>query len=180
MRKGLDSYRLPSDWNPITKVAPHTGEIENNPSAVEHLNRVLVEVQNRLDTIQQVGAKVPATPLSPSASGRQGLIWLTWNRVTNVDGYTVVVATAADMSKVLHRVDIPGSETCVYQMPVGNNAFQAWFQVYSYRGTKYSTPSNIVTATSVAFGAGEGAPPAPPVDPRNPLQVPLRNGTTLA
>lgn len=167
MRRGQDTYRLPPDWHP------------DNAGAVEHLNRVLVEMGQRIDTVQQVGAKQPATPLSPSASGRQGLVWVTWNRVSNVDGYCVVVATASDMSKVLHRVDIPGSETCVYQMPVGNNAAQYWFQVYSYRGKLYSTPSNVVTASSVAFGAGEGAPPAPPVDPRNPLRAPLRNGTLL-
>lgn len=179
MRKGLDSYRLPPDWNPITKVHPHTGEIEHNPSGVDHLNRILVEIQNRLDTIQQVGVKKPATPSSPSATGRQGLIWLTWNRVTNVDGYSVVMATTSDMSKVLHRVDIPGSETCVYQMPVGNNVATYYFQVFSHRGNIYSAPSNVVSGTSVAYGAGEGAPPAPPVDPRNPFQAPLRNGTTL-
>ena len=167
MRRSISNYKLPPDWHP------------DKPGAVEQLNNILAETQNRLDTVQQVGAKKPPTPIGPSAQGRQGLIWLTWNRVVNVDGYSVVVATSADMSKVLHRVDIPGSETCVYQMPVGNNAFQAWFQVYSYRGKLYSTPSNIVTATSVAFGAGEGAPPAPPVDPRNPLKAPLRSGLTL-
>lgn len=179
MRKGQDSYRLPSDWNPIKTIKPHSGEMEPNVAAVEHLNRVLVEIQQRLDVIQQVGAKKPATPLSPSATGRQGLIWVTWNRVVNVDGYCVVVATASDMSKVLHRQDIPGSETCTFQFTVGNNVATYYFQVYSYRGQFYSTPSNVVSGTSVAFGAGEGAPPAPPVDPRNPLIAPLRNGMTL-
>lgn len=178
MRKGQDSYRLPSDWNPI-KTVKRTGEMEANPAAVEHLNRVLVEIQQRLDIIQQVGAKKPVTPLSPTATGRQGLIWVTWNRVVNVDGYCVVVSTASDMSKVLHRQDIPGSETCTYQFPVGNNASTYYFQIYSYRGKLYSTPSNVVSAASVAYGAGEVAPPAPPVDPRNPLKAPLRNGTLL-
>lgn len=176
MRRSLDSFRLPPDWNPVTS---SNDQVQHNPAAVEHLNRVLVEIQQRLDTIQQVGAKKPATPLSPSAQGRQGLIWLTWNRVVNVDGYSVVVATTSDMSKILHRIDIAGSETCVYHMPVGNVVFQAWFQVYSHRGTLYSTPSNVVTASSVAFAGGEAAPPAPPVDPRNPLRAPLRNGFTL-
>lgn len=179
LRKGLDSYRLPPGWNPITKVHPHTGEVEHNPSDVDHLNRILVEIQNRLDTIQQVGVKKPATPLSPSATGRQGLIWLTWNRVTNVDGYSVVVATTSDMSKVLHRQDIPGSETCSYPFPIGNNVATYYFQVFSHRGNTYSTPSNIVSATSLAYTTPEATLPAPPVDPRNPLQAPLRNGTTL-
>lgn len=167
MRRGLDTYRLPPDWHP------------DNPGSIEHLNRILVEMGQRMDTLQQVGTKKPVAPNNVTATGRQGLIWLTWSRVDKVDGYCVVVATASDMSKVLHRADIPGSEACVYPLPVGNNAFQAWFQVYSYRGNLYSPPSVIVTATSVAFGAGEGAPPAPPVDPRNPLRAPLRNGTTL-
>ena len=180
MRKGQDSYRLPPDWNPVRNVAPHTGKIEHDPSAVDQLNRVLTEIKHRLDTIQQIGARKPVTPQSPSATGRQGLIWVTWKRVADVDGYSVVVATASDMSKILHRVDIPGSETCVYQMPVGNNAATYYFQIYSYRGTLYSTPSNIVSAASIAYGAGEGAPPAPPFDPRNPLKAPLRNGTTIA
>src|SRR5207245_5019842 len=131
------------------------------------------------DTIQQVGAQKPATPRSPSATGRQGLVWLTWNRVANVDGYSVIISTTSDMSKILHRQDIPGSETCVYQLPTGNNSSTYCFQVYSYRGTQYSTPSNIVSAASVAYTTPEGVPPAPPVDPRNPLKAPLRNGTTL-
>lgn len=179
MRKGQDSFRLPPDWNPVRSIAVHTGKIEHNPLAVDQLNRVLTEIKHRLDTIQQVGAQKPATPISPAATGRQGLVWVTWNRVVNVDGYSIVVATSSDMSKILHRVDIPGSETCVYQMPVGNNVSTYYFQVYSYRGTKYSTPSNIVSAASVAFTTPEAAPPAPPVDPRNPLKAPLRNGTTL-
>lgn len=179
MRKGQDSFRLPPDWNPVRSVAAHTGKIEHNPLAVDQLNRVLTEIKHRLDTIQQVGTRKPATPSSPSATGRQGLIWLTWNRVADVDGYSVVVATASDMSKILHRVDIPGSETCVYQMPVGNNVSTYYFQVYSYRGTQYSTPSNVVSAASLAFTTPEAAPPAPPVDPRNPLRAPLRNGTTI-
>ena len=179
MRKGQDSFRLRPDWNPVRSVAPHTGKIEHNPDAVDELNRVLTEIKHRLDTIQQVGATKPTTPRSPSATGRQGLIWLTWNRVVNVDGYSVVVSTASDMSKILHRQDIPGSETCTYQFPVGNNSATYYFQIYSYRGTQYSTPSNIVSGTSAAYGAGEAAPPAPPVDPRNPLRAPLRNGTTL-
>ena len=170
---------MPGDWNPIKSVKAHTGEIEHNPAAVEHLNRVLVEIQQRLDIIQQVGAKKPATPLSPTATGRQGLIWVTWNRVVNVDGYCLVVSTVSDMSKILHRQDIPGSETCTFQFPVGNNVSTYYFQIYSYRGQFYSTPSNIVSAASVAFGAGETTPPAPPVDPRNPLRAPLRNGTLL-
>lgn len=168
MRRGQDTYRLPPDWHP------------DNPGSIEHLSRIMVEIGNRLDTIQQIGAKPPVTPLSPSATGRQGLIWLTWNRVSNVDGYCVVVSTVGDMSKILHRQDIPGSETCTYPFPVGNNVSTYYFQVYSYRGTQYSTPSNIVSAASVAFTTPEGSPPAPPVDPRNPLLVPLRNGTTLA
>lgn len=179
MRKGQDSYRLSSDWNPVKKVNPRTGEIEHNQNDVEHLNRILVEIQQRLDIIQQVGAKKPVTPLSPKATGRQGLIWVTWNRVVNVDGYCVVVSTASDMSKVLHRQDIPGSETCTYQFPVGNNASTYYFQIYSYRGKLYSTPSNVVSAASLAFTTAEAAPPAPPVDPRNPLKAPLRNGTLL-
>lgn len=179
MRKGQDSYRLPSDWNPIKTVKAHTGEMEANPAAVEHLNRVLVEIQQRLDTLQQVGAKKPATPLNPAATGRQGLVWVIWNRVVNVDGYCVVVATTSDMSKILHREDTLGSENCSFRFPVGNNASTYYFQIYSYRGKQYSTPSNIVSAASVAYGAGEGAPPAPPVDPRNPLRAPLRNGPLL-
>ncbi len=179
MRKGQDSCRLPPDWNPVRSVAPHTGKVEHNPDAVDQLNRVLMEFKQRLDTIQQIGAQKPATPISPSATGRQGLIWLTWKRVVNVDGYCVMVSTASDMSKVLHRQDIPGSETCAYPFPVGNNVSTYYFQVYSYRGTIYSTPSNIVSAASVAFTTPESAPPAPPADPRNPLRAPLRNGTTL-
>src|SRR6266851_10290846 len=116
MRRGLDTYRLPQDWHP------------DNPGAVEHLTRILVELGQRIDTIQQIGARVPATPLSPSATGRQGLIWLTWNRVSNVDGYAIVVSSVSDMSKILHRQDIPGSETCTYQFPVGNNASTYFFQ----------------------------------------------------
>jgi len=179
MRKGLDSFRLRPNWNPVRNVAPFTGKVEHDPSAVDELNRILTEIKQRLDTIQQIGAKKPATPRAPSATGRQGLIWLTWNRVADVDGYSVVVATASDMSKILHRQDIPGSETCAYSFPVGNNVSTYYFQVYAYRGTQYSTPSNVVSAASVAFTTPESAPPAPPVDPRNPLRAPLRNGTTL-
>lgn len=164
MRRGQSSYRLPSDWDP------------KNPDHVEVLNKILVETQQRLDTIQSVGAKKPTSPRTVSATGKQGVIWVTWQRVSNVDGYIVVIASESTMTKLVGRHSQPDSETCSYSYPIGNSATQLWFQVFSYRGNQVSDPSPVATATSVVFGAGESAPPTPPQDPRNPFNAGITGG----
>jgi hypothetical protein len=164
MRRGRESFRLPSDWD------------AKNPEHVDLLNRNFVEIQQRLDTIQSIGATAPKAPQTITATGKQGCIWLTWQRVVNADGYIVAAGSESTMSKLVSRNTLPDSESCTYQLPVGNVASQFWFQVFSYRGNQISPPSPTVNATSVAFGAGEAAPPTPPNDPRSPLRAGITGG----
>lgn len=164
MRKGQDTYRLPSDWDSA------------NPEHLEHLNRILVEVQQRLDTVQSIGASAPAAPQTVTATGKQGAIWLTWQRIANADGYIVIVSNESTVTKLIGRHNLPDSESCTFHLPVGNVAVQYYFQVFSYRGNQVSPPSPTVTATSVVYGAGEAAPPTPPQDPRNPKIAGLSGG----
>lgn len=164
MRRGIETFRLPADWD------------AKNPDHVDLLNRILVQAQQRLDTIQSIGATQPKAPQTVTATGRQGCIWLTWQRVVNADGYTVIVASESTMTKLVGRHSLPDSDSCTYQLPVGNVASQFWFQVFSYRGNQLSPPSPTVTATSATYGAGESAPPTPPNDPRNPLNAGVTGG----
>ena len=156
MRKGQETYRLPSDWDP------------KNPEHLEVLNRTLLEISQRLDTIQSIGAPVPIAPQNITAIGKQGAIWLTWQRNAKCDGYIVIISNESTVTKLIGRHTLPDSESCTFHLPVGNVAVQYFFQVFCYRGNQVSPPSPTVNATSVVYGAGEAAPPLPPQDPRNP------------
>src|SRR5215831_16878237 len=145
MRRGIDTYRLSSDWDP------------KNPDHLDQLNRTLIEIQQRLDTIQSIGARVPIAPQTVTATGKQGVIWLTWRRVKNADGYILVYGTDSTMVKILGRRVLADSETCDYQLPVGNVAVTYYFRIYTYRGNQVSDPSPTASAASVSFGAGEAA-----------------------
>ncbi len=168
MRKNVALYRLPIGWD------------NTNPEHLDHLNKILQNLGDRLDTVQQVGAKPPSAPLSLVATGKQGLIHLTWGKVHNVDGYTVLWASESTMTKLVGRHPLPDGECVSFDLPIGNSATQYWFTVSAYRGNQVSLPSGTVTATSVAFTTAEAAPTVAPVDPRAPLVIGVRNGTTLA
>ena len=152
----LSTYRLPNDID-LAK-----------PESIERLNKALIEIKNRLDGIEQVGVKEPPTPLQVTVQGRQGVLWMNWQRIVNVDGYVVVVSTDSAQTKIVSRTTLHDADTCTYQLPVGNVAQQYYFSVSAIRGKQISPRSQIINATSVAYGAGESAPPAPFNDPRDP------------
>lgn len=143
------------------------------------LNQGLQSLQNRQNTVQQTGATVPPTVTGLTVTGKQGCFWLTWNRIKNVDGYVVVQASDTAMSQLIGRFPVPDGDSCTLSIAVGNAAVTSSFQVYAYQGKKYSEPSAVVTATTVAFGAGEAAPPTPPLAPRQPKLAPIRSGPNL-
>jgi hypothetical protein len=165
-----------------TPLLPPTPDFSNPDEVRQHialLNQVIQNFSNRLDTIQQVGAVAPSAPLNVVAEGKQGYIGLTWNRIVNVDGYTVIWALDSKMSQLVGRISLPDGETCSYRLPTGNSATTYYFQVSAYKGNQISLPSVTVTATSVAYTT-TGTPAAnPPQAPRAPQVVGIRNGTTL-
>lgn len=143
------------------------------------VNQALQSLQNRMNTVQQVQAKTPPNVSGFTVTGKQGLFHLTWNRIVNADGYVITQASDTGMVSLVGRYNIPDGEQCVHQIPVGNVAVTNSFQVYAYQGNKYSDPSPAITATTVPYGAGESAPPAPPISPRQPKKVPVRSGPNL-
>jgi hypothetical protein len=143
------------------------------------LNQGLQSLQNRVNTVQQTGAKTPPTVTGLTVTGKQGLFHLTWNRVVHADGYVVMQASDSAMSNLIGRHPVPDGEACTFQIPVGNVAFTSSFQVYAYQGQKYSEPSNIVTATTAGYGSAEAAPANPPFAPRHPKIAPVRSGPNL-
>lgn len=182
MRRG-NYYRLPSP--PVLK-----GTIQSVPEDMkalsDHLiqqttvvNQMLQSVQQRLNTIQQTGAKTPPNVSGLTVTGKQGLFHLTWNRIENVDGYVIEQASDSGMTQLVGRYTLPDANQCLHQIPVGNVAVTNSFRVYAYQGPKISSPSPAVSATTVAYGAGESAPPAPPISPLAPKIAPPRSGPNL-
>jgi hypothetical protein len=143
------------------------------------LNQALQGLQNRINTVQQVTAKSPPTVTGLTVTGKQGLFYLTWNRIAHTDGYVVTQASDSAMVQLVARYNLPDGDMCAYSIPVGNVAVTNSFQVYAYQGQKYSEPSNIVTATTAPYGAGETAPAQPPIAPRHPKKSPVRSGPNL-
>lgn len=143
------------------------------------LNQALHSIQNRLNTIQQTGAKAPPAVTGLTVTGKQGLFHLTWNRIANADGYIITQASDSAMTTLIGRYHAFDGNTCTYQVPVGNVAVTNSFQVYAYQGPQVGNPSNIVTATSVVFTTSEAAPPSPPIAPLQPFVAPVRSGPNL-
>lgn len=143
------------------------------------LNQGLQSMQNRLNTIQQTGARQPVPISGFTVTGKQGLFHLVWSKIANVDGYVIVQASDSAMNQIIGRHTVVDGEQCSYQIPVGNVAVTNSFQVYAYQGTQYGSPSPIATATTLTFTTSEAAPSAPPLAPKPPLLVPVRSGPNL-
>lgn len=171
MRRALSSYRLPSIVN-------FADEVES-ATFLKIVNDSLTEIGNRLDTLQQLGAKPPVAVTSLTVTGKQGLFYLTWQKIANVDGYVILQASDSAMTQISGRWNLPDGETVSYQIPVGNVAVTNFFTVQAYQGNRYGPPSTAVSGTTVAYGSGESAPPAPPQRPVSPKVTGVRNGTTL-
>lgn len=144
------------------------------------LNQAVQNLQNRVNTVQQVGAVAPPPVTGLSVEGKQGLFSLTWNRIQNVDGYVVVQASDTAMQQVVGRYTVPDGNQPMHQIPVGNAAVTGHFQVYAYQGNQYSDPSPTLVATSAVFStATEAAPKTPPIRPLQPKISPVRSGPNL-
>lgn len=169
---------------PVQATIPTVGQDVKNlhdhlVQMTDILNQGLQSLQNRVNTVQQVRAATPPTVTGLTVTGKQGLFYLTWNRIAHTDGYVVVQALDAGMVQIIGRFNIPDGDSCIYSVPVGNVAVTSSFQVYAYQGNKYSDPSSIVTATTVVYGSAEAAPPQPPIAPRQPKKAPVRSGPNL-
>lgn len=183
MKRG-NVFRLP---NPPTLMEGFHNQDANVKALNEHLlvitnilNQSLQSVQNRLNTIQQTGARQPVPVSGFTATGKQGLFHLVWNRIANVDGYVIVQALDSAMTQIVGRHTIVDGEQCSFNISVGNVAVTNSFQVYAFQGSQYGLPSPIATATSVVYGSAESAPSSPPIAPLPPLLVPVRSGPNLA
>lgn len=176
-------YRLPVPPKLSTAVTagPANAQLLNDHLAqmTDVLNQAVQSFQNRINTIQQVTAKAPPTVTNLTVVGKQGLFYLTWNRIKNTDGYVITQASDKAMVFLVGRYNVPDGSTCSFTVPVGNVAVTNSFQVYGYQGQKYSEPSNIVTATTLTYSTPEAAPPAPPIAPQQPKIVPVRSGPNL-
>jgi hypothetical protein len=146
------------------------------------LNQTIQNTQNRLNTIQQTGAKAPPNVSGLAVTGQQGLFHLTWNRIQNADGYVILQSSSSSMSPITGRYTIADGGQCSHQIPVGNVAVTSHFQVYSYQGPQVGLPSPVVSGTTKVFNTstGDNAPPNPPLAPLAPIVQPVRSGPNLS
>jgi hypothetical protein len=183
MSRQSNAQRLPTP--PVLKggIVNHDADMkamnEHLGTMTTILNQAVQSLQNRLNTVQQVGAISPPPVSGLSVTGKQGLFHITWNRIKNADGYVVTQASDSSMTQLVGRYNIPDANQCVHQVPVGNVAVTNYFQVYAYQGPKYSDPSPAVKGLSVVYGSTESAPPAPPIAPLQPKLAPIRSGPNL-
>lgn len=182
MRKG-NTYRLPPP--PTVKGTPESAPDDvkalqtHIATITDVLNQSLQTMQTRIDTVQQIGAKKPPTVTGLTVTGKQGLFHLTWNRQDNVDGYVVVQGTDSTMQQITNRYHVSDGDAAQLQIPVGNVAVAANFQVYAHQGPMYSDPTTAAGGTTLMYTTSESAPPAPPIAPRPPKLAPVRSGPNL-
>lgn len=169
MRKNVTQYRLP------------TGTNFSNPAHLDQLNKMLQNLGDRLDTIQQVGATAPTAPQSLAVQSLQGVLNVTWQRVASCDGYVLCWSANSGMVPLLGRYTLHDQDAANYRLPTGNTATTYFFTVSALKGNKVSPPSAAVSAASVVFSTStDSAPKNAPLTPRAALVAIPRNGTTLA
>lgn len=144
--------------------------------AIMQINQAFLKMERRLNKLERVNVKAPFSVKGLTAQGRQGAFHITWQKVVGADGYSLVMATDAAAQLITHRWDIQGQETIAWTVPWANVASTRYFQIWAIRAGRQSEPSEIVSATSVAFGAGETAPTAPVQVSRNPEFEPSELG----
>lgn len=169
MRRTVSQYRLPPDAD-LSK-----------PEHVDRLNKMLQNLGDRLDTVQQIGATAPTTPQSLAVQSLQGVLNVTWQRVANCDGYVLCWSASSGMVPLLGRYTLHDQDAANYRLPTGNTATTYFFTVSAFTGNKASLPSAAVSAASVVFSTStDSAPKNAPLTPRAALVAIPRNGTTLA
>lgn len=167
VRKNVPQYRLPS------------GTDFSNPTHLEQLNKLLQNLGDRLDTVQQIGATAPPAPLNLAAVGKQGLFAVTWNRIENVDGYVLCWSANSTMVPIAGRATLHDSDSCDFRLPVGNCVAAYFFTVSAFIGNQVSSPSNAVQASTIAYTTVGSAPADAPKTPRAALVVGPRGGANL-
>lgn len=176
-------FRLPVPPKLSTSVTagPQNAQLLNDHlgQVTDIVNQALQSLQNRVNSIQQVTAKTPPTVTGLTVTGKQGLFYLTWNRIANTDGYVVTQASDPGMVQLIGRYTLPDGNQVTHQVPVGNVAVKNYFQVYAFQGQKMSDPSAAVSATTATFTTSESAPPTPPIAPLQPKVSPPRSGPNL-
>lgn len=181
MARQTNIFRLPVPPTLMSKLEPDNATILNKhlQEMTVILNQALQSFQNRLNTIQQTGKNNVPNVQGFTVTGKQGLFYLSWKRIKNVDGYVIMQAADSQMKQLTNRYHISDGQQVSFQVAVGNVVVTSSFQIYAYQGPNYGSPSNIVTATTSAYGAGESAPPTPPIAPQPPLLAPVRSGPNL-
>ena len=129
----------------------------------QQINEALLSLQRRIDRVEKTAAKQPAQVLNVAVEGRQGSYHITWTRVIGAEGYSIEMYSDSSATTIVQRIPIHDSQTVYWSIPVGNSATTRYFRVFAVNGNQVSNPSKIVSAASVAYGAGESAPTAPPV-----------------
>ena len=147
--------------------------------AILQINQAFRKMERRLDRIERVGTRAPLSVKGLTAEGRQGAFHVTWQKVIGAEGYSLVMASDAAAQLITHRWDIPGQETIAWTVPWANVATTRYFQIWAIRAGKQSEPSEIKSATSVGFGAGETAPTVPTQVSRNPEFEPSELGRVV-
>jgi len=170
-------YVYPEDIEKLTDGSSE--KVTAARQVAQQINRALTAIQNRLDRLEKVNAKVRGKITSFSVEGRQGLFHLTWNRVDDATGYIVEVFTDSAGTVRVGRWDIPGGQTVQWQYPVGNVAITRYFKVRAFSGATLSNPSSLVTATSLVYTTAESAPADPPTAPGEPIAAVGMGGKLL-
>ena len=163
-----ERHYLPSEW--LEELVDDPKKRAVALRIAQKINQAFSSLANRLDAMELPNATVTGRVESFAAQGRQGLFHLTWVRVIDVDGYIIEMFTDSAATIQVGSWIAWGASTVTYQIPVGNVSIARYFRITPFvnrlsSGMKLGTPSTLITATSVAYGAGEAAPTAPPVSP---------------
>ncbi len=142
----------------------------------QQINEALLSLQKQIDGLSRAAAKKPPIVQGIAAEGRQGSLHVTWKKVLNTDGYLLLMYSDSAGTTIVQRTAIPDPETVYWETAMGNSATTRYFRIHAVNGQQVSDPSKLVSATSVAFGAGESAPTPPPAPSEPPGDVPPEFG----
>lgn len=98
-----------------------------------------------------VPASIGTTPLPPvnlTATVRNLGILIQWSDVAGVEGYNLIISSSQDMANPDMQIKLLGETTREYFHNVGNIAVTRYIAIQSFKGTRFSQLSSVVSAAS--------------------------------
>lgn len=100
----------------------------------------------------------PLPPVTVTVTARNLGVLVQWSKVSGSDGYNILISDTGDMGHPSEQVSVPGQNSVSYFYNTGHTTVTRFFAVQSYKGSRYSSYSSIVSTSTTQAVAGSQFP----------------------